>query len=60
LHINGAQLKSVRLISFSGALIKQGDPSQNNLSMQGVLPGSYLLVLETTQGWITEKILVRN
>ncbi|MBP7955081.1 MAG: T9SS type A sorting domain-containing protein, partial [Parabacteroides sp.] len=53
-------LKSVRLISFSGALIKQGDPSQNNLSMQGVLPGSYLLVLETTQGWITEKILVRN
>ncbi len=60
LKIEGAQLKSVRLISYSGALMKLGNPLHNNLPMQGVPPGNYLLVVETSQGWMTEKIQVKN
>lgn len=59
LKIAGVTIKTVKLISFSGVIVKQGKPNQNELSVSGISPGTYLLIIETTKGRLAEKIIIK-
>jgi hypothetical protein len=56
------EIKKIEMFDFSGRVVQQWEAQElagNQLNIQHILPGIYLLKAETNAGFKTEKLVVR-
>jgi len=57
-NLNHTLLKSIKLVDLKGNIIEEFNTDHENLNLNGIKPGSYILLLETENINIKKKIIV--
>ncbi|NOY96965.1 MAG: T9SS type A sorting domain-containing protein [Chlorobi bacterium] len=57
-NLSHTLVKSIKLVDLKGNIIKEFSTDQENLNLNGIKPGSYILMLKTENGTVKKKIIV--